>query len=83
MVAMRTQLSRMIDSLTTGELSLTEFECQFRRASRNVHASGDPVLIHIVMTVESVLSDFHFDGLTEHQAESQLAKLFHVEHSET
>jgi hypothetical protein len=55
-----------------GRMSVEDFERWLRRRSRNVHAWGDAELVSAVLAVESVLSDFRFDGLAEEQVAEQL-----------
>jgi hypothetical protein len=67
------QIREAASDVSSGRMSVEDFERWLRKASRNVHAWGDAELVSAVLLVESVLSDFRFDGLEEDGVGKELA----------
>lgn len=53
-------LSAKIAALAVGEISVPNFEVWFRVASRNFHLWAEAPLQEAVLSVERVLSEYHF-----------------------
>ncbi len=67
------QLSRRIEDLSKGRLSVGDFLDWFRVSSRDFHIWGDDELQRAVFSVESVLSEYHFAGLDGSELKQELA----------
>jgi hypothetical protein len=67
------QISRQVEDVVAGNVSLEDFERWFRNESRDFLAWGDSRLQRAVFAVEGVLSDYHFDGLEERHVPQELA----------
>ncbi len=67
------QLNNAVSDVANDLLSMQEFERWLRGASRNVHEWGDEDLNNAVLSLESVLSDYHFEDLAEEVAKKELA----------
>ena len=67
------EVSGKIAELADARLSLYDFEKWFRGGSRNFHRWPDEKARDLVYEIESVLSDYHMDGLDESRIPQELA----------
>ena len=67
------QLRDAIADVQEGAMSIDAFERWMRRASLNVHRWGDENLIEAILSVEAVLSEYHFAEMEISTAREELA----------
>jgi hypothetical protein len=67
------EVSQQIAVYRDAQISLDEFEDWFRSNSRGVYQADDSDDSRVTVAVESALSKFHFQGITEDLLREELA----------